>query len=132
LAESQYLSISASKSGPALKAVPKISKQLVAYLEGLLAVSPYANGFCYSRAKGVAEAAATEAFKILNLRTNEAYMHYLKRKLGEWYREAPRPVRRQPPVPDEDEPAQADDTEEAPDIEEAVGGGDGGGISLDK
>ena len=41
LAESQYVSIAASKSGPALRAVPKISKHLVAYMAGLDAVSPY-------------------------------------------------------------------------------------------
>ena len=34
LAESQYTSVQASKSGPALKAVQKISKNLVAYMEG--------------------------------------------------------------------------------------------------
>ena len=41
MAESQYVSIAASKSGQALKAVPKISKHLVAYVAGLDAVSPY-------------------------------------------------------------------------------------------
>jgi hypothetical protein len=34
-------SIQATKFGAALKAVPKLSKHLVAYTEGLLAVSPY-------------------------------------------------------------------------------------------
>ena len=130
LAESQYVSIPASKSGPALKAVPKISKPLVAYLEGLLAVSPFANGYFDSRAKGVAELAAAEGLKNLNELSNERYMQYLKRKLGEWYREAPRPARKQP-VLDEDEPeAEAGDTEEAPDTEEAHVG-DGGGFALD-
>ena len=66
LAESQYLSIAASKSGAALKAIPKISKHLVAYMEGLVAVSPYKDGPFDSRAKGVAEHAATEAFNNLN------------------------------------------------------------------
>ena len=57
-------------------------------------------------------------------------MQYLKRKLGEWYRKAPRPARTQP-VLDEDEPeAEAGDTEEAPDTEEAHVG-DGGGFALD-
>ena len=43
LAESQYLSIAASKSGHAIQLVlsPKISKYLVAYMAGLVAVSPY-------------------------------------------------------------------------------------------
>ena len=46
--------------------------------------------------QGVAEQAATEAFNNLNKLKNEPYMAYLKRKLGEWYREAPKPVRQQP------------------------------------
>ena len=79
---------------------------------------------------GVAEAAAAEGLKNLNELSNERYMQYLKRKLGEWYREAPRPARKQP-VLDEDEPeAEAGDTEEAPDTEEAHVG-DGGGFALD-
>jgi hypothetical protein len=41
-------------------------------------------------------------------------MAYLKRKLGEWYHEAPRPARKQPAV-DADEPAPA-----AGDQEEAI------------
>jgi hypothetical protein len=40
-----------------------------------------------SRAKGVAEHASAEAMKNLNKLKNEPYMAYLKRKLGEWYRE---------------------------------------------
>jgi hypothetical protein len=42
--ETQYPLVQATKSGAALKAVPKLSKHLVAYMEGLLAVSPYVNG----------------------------------------------------------------------------------------
>ena len=67
LAESQHLSISASKSGAALKAIPKISKQLVAYMAGLVAVSPYTNGPFDSRTKGVAEHAATEALCLFEI-----------------------------------------------------------------
>ena len=66
LAESQYVSIAASKSGPALKAVPKISKHLVAYMAGLGAVSPYMGGPFDPRVKGIAEQAATQAFNNLN------------------------------------------------------------------
>ena len=67
LAESQHLSISASKSGAALKAIPKISKHLVAYMAGLVAVSPYTNGPFDSRTKGVAEHAATEALCLFEI-----------------------------------------------------------------
>ena len=104
--ESQYPSVQATKSGAALKAVPKLSKHLVAYMEGLLAVSPYVNGPFDSRAKGVAEAVAAAALSDLNQLANEPYMAYLKRKLGEWYSEAPRPASKQPAV-DADEPAPA-------------------------
>jgi hypothetical protein len=55
LADSQYLFITASRSGSALLAVPKISKNLIAYMAGLVAVSPYGHGPFNSRAKGVAQ-----------------------------------------------------------------------------
>ena len=88
--ESQYPSVQATKSGAALKAVPKLSKHLVAYMEGLLRLavtrSPYVNGPFDSRAKGVAEAVAAAALSDLNQLANEPYMAYLKHKLGEWYR----------------------------------------------
>ena len=128
LAESQYLSIAASKSGAALKAIPKISKHLVAYMEGLVAVSPYQDGPFDSRAKGVAEHTSAEAFNLLNKLNNEPYMAYLKRKLGEWYREAPKPERKQP-VPDDKEELEPDGRPTGED-EEALeeGGGAGGDV----
>ena len=129
--ESQYPSVQATKSGAALKAVPKLSKHLVAYMEGLLAVSPYVNCPFDSRAKGVAEAVAAAALSDLNQLANEPYMAYLKRKLGGWYREAPRPARKQPAV-DADEPAPAaGDQEEATEADTPSGGGDGRGFVLD-
>ena len=73
MAESQYLSIAASKSGALKNAIPKISKHLVAYMAGLVAVSPYKNGPFDSRAKGVAEHAAAEAYNQLNKLKNEPY-----------------------------------------------------------
>jgi hypothetical protein len=132
--ENSVPSVQATKSGAALKAVPKLSKHLVAYMEGLLAVSPYVNGPFDSHAKGVAvlaEAVAAAALSDLNQLANELYMAYLKRKLGEWYREAPRPARKQPAV-DEDEPASAArDQEEATEADAPSGGGDGCGFVLD-
>jgi hypothetical protein len=57
-------------------------------------------------------------------------MAYLKRKLGEWYREAPRPARKQSAV-DADEPAPAaGDQEEATEADAPSGGGDGRGFVL--
>jgi hypothetical protein len=49
----------------------------------------------YSRAKGIPEAVAATALADLNKLTNEPFMAYLKRKLGEWYSDAPRPARKQ-------------------------------------
>jgi hypothetical protein len=101
--------VQATKSGAGLKAIQQLSKHLVAYMEGLLAVSSYVNGPFDSHAKGVAvltEAVAAAALSDLNQLANELYMAYLKRKLWEWYREAPRPARKQPAV-DADEPASA-------------------------
>jgi hypothetical protein len=134
LAESQYLSIAASRSGAALPAIPKISKHLVAYMEGLVAVSPYKDGTFDDRATGVAEHAYTQAFNNLNKIKNEPYMIYLKRKLGEWYREAPKPLRREPVADEEEEPgAGAAATGGGEEEQEAGGdaGGENGGFLLD-
>jgi hypothetical protein len=57
-------------------------------------------------------------------------MAYLKRKLGEWYSEPPRPASKQPAV-DADEPAPAaGDQEEATEADAPSGAGDGGGFVL--
>ena len=74
--ESQYPSVQATISGAALKAVPKLSKNLVAYM---LAVCPYVNCPFDSRAKGVAEAVASAALADLNKLANKIYMASLKR-----------------------------------------------------
>ncbi len=84
------------------------------------------------RAKGVAEAVAAAALSDLNKLANELYMAsgYLKRKLGEWCREAQRPARKQAVV-DADEPAPAaDDPEEETEAEATSGLGAGGGLVI--
>ena len=132
-------SVQATKSGAALKAVPKLSKHLVAYMEGLLAVSRYVNGPFDSHAKGVAvlaEAVAAAALSDLKHLANELYIDYLKHKLGEWYREPARGPKTRPqalePAVDADEPAPAaGDQEEATEADAPSGGGDGGGFVLD-
>ena len=68
----------------------------------------------------------------MNQLANELYMAYFKHKLGERYREAPRPARKQPAV-DADEPAPAagdQEEEEATEADAPSGGGDGGGFVL--
>ena len=100
-------------------------------MEGLVAVSPYKDGPFDSRAKGVAEHAATEAFNNLNKIKNEPYMDYLKRKLGEWYREAPQPARKEPVADDEEEPGARTAATGEDEEEKEEGGSDGGGFLLD-
>jgi hypothetical protein len=67
-------------------------------MEGLFAVSPYVNCPFNSSTKSVAEAFAAAALSDLNQLANEPYMAYLKRKLGKWNSEAPRPSSKQPAV----------------------------------
>ena len=81
---------------PALRAVPKISKNLVAYLAGLFVVTPYAAGSGDTRAAGLAEAHADVVVKYLKLVSDADYTAYLQRKLVEWYAAAPKSDRRAP------------------------------------
>jgi hypothetical protein len=94
-------------------------------------VSPYVNGSFDSHAKGVAEAVAGAALSDLNQLANESYMAYLMRKLGEWYREAPRLARKQPAVDEDEQAPAADDQEETAEADAPSGGGDGNGFVLD-
>ena len=101
LAESEFDAIAESPSGAALPACPKISKTFVAYLEGLVVVPPYNRGTADPRASGFAEEVAADAFDKLNAVKKSDYMAFLKRKLREWYRAAPKgpgpgPARREP------------------------------------
>ena len=66
--------------------VPKISKNLVAYLAGLIVVTQYAAG----SAAGLAEAHADVALKHLKLVSDTEYTSYLQPKLVEWYAAAPK------------------------------------------
>jgi hypothetical protein len=90
-------------------ALPKISKNLVAYMKGLVAVSPYNHDPFDSRAKGPehASAKALKWLKPLNKLKNEPNMAYFKHMLlvGPWYSEAPRPERKQSADDEEDLPA---------------------------
>jgi hypothetical protein len=85
---SQYPSVQATKSGAALKAVPKLSKPRAPHRVhgGPAGREPLRGRPFDSRAKGVAKAVAAAALSDLNQLANEPYMAYLKGKLGEWYR----------------------------------------------
>ena len=96
LASSVYLASSAALGGacPALSAMPKISRNLVAYLAGLIAglivVNPYISGTSDTRAAGLGEAHADVVLKVLMLETDAAYTDFLDRKLVEWYAASPK------------------------------------------
>jgi hypothetical protein len=58
-------------------------------------------------------------------------MYNLKRKLGEWYREPPRPAHKQPAVDADESAPTADDHEEATEADAPSGAGGGGLFVLD-
>ena len=60
-----------------------------------------------------------------------SYMDYLKRKLGEWYRKAPQPARKEPVAHDEEEPGARTAATGEDEDEKEEGGSDGGGFLLD-
>jgi len=110
LADAEYDAIPESASGDAQPSCPKISKTFVAYLEGLVVVAPYHRGTADPRASGYAEEVAADAFEKLDAIKRAPFKNYLKRKLGEWYRAAPkRPAtaRRAPDDDDDEPPAQS-------------------------
>ena len=90
LAEEEYAEIPESASGAKQPSCPKISKTFVAYLAGLVVVAPYHRGTADLRASGYAEEVAVDAFGKLNAVSKKDFMPYMKRKLGEWYRAAPK------------------------------------------
>ena len=77
---------------PALSAMPKISKNLVAYLAGLIVVTPYIGWTSNTSAAGLGEAHAEVVLKVLKFVTvtNAAYTDFLERKLVDWYAAARR------------------------------------------
>ena len=92
---------------PALPAVPKISKNLVAYIQVacMLVTASYAIGAGDRRANGLAEAQADAVLKHLNLVSNTDFTAFLKRKLLEWYAAAPMNDRRAAPGEEADKEA---------------------------
>ena len=78
---------------PALPAVPKISKNLVAYMAGLLVTAPY----CIETAIPAPQADANAFLKYPNLVSDAEFTAYLKRMLVEWYATAPKNDHRSPP-----------------------------------
>ena len=65
--------------------MPKISKNLVAYLVGLIVVTQYFGGTANPRAAGLGEAHADVVLQVLKLATDLNYTDFLERKLVEWY-----------------------------------------------
>ena len=91
LTNSVYDSIPAALGSvcSALPDVPKISKNLVDYIAGMLVTAPYAIGASDRRANALAEAHADTVLKYLNLVSDTDFTAFLKRKLEEWYAAAP-------------------------------------------
>jgi hypothetical protein len=87
---------------------------------------------CQGCRGGCCRGAAT-ALSDLNQLANDPYMAYVKRKLGKWYREAPRPARKhwQPAIDADETAPAANDQEEAAEADALSGGGDGSGFELD-
>ena len=85
--------------------MPKISKNLVAYIAGMLVTAPYAIGAGDTRVAGLAEAHADAVLKYLNLVSDTDFTAFLKRKLVEWYAAAPKNDRRAAPGEEADEEA---------------------------
>ena len=92
LASSVYPTSSAALVGtcPALSTVPKVSRNLVTYLAGLIVVTPYIGGTADTCAGGLGEAHADIVLQVLKLATDEAYIDFLKRKLVELDAAAPK------------------------------------------
>ena len=99
LASSMYPASPAALGGvcPALSAVPKISRNLVAYLAGLIVVTQYMGGTADPRANGIGEVHADVVHKTLKMVGDQAYYYdFLKRKLVDWYASAPATARQAP------------------------------------
>ena len=107
LADSVYDAIPAALGSvcPALPAVPKISKNLFAYMAGMLVTAPYAMVASDRRADGLAEAHANAVLKYLNLVPDIDFTAFLKLKLVEWYAAAPKKDSRAAPGGEADEEA---------------------------
>ena len=67
--------------------MPKISRNFVAYLSGLIVVTPNIGG----RAASLGEAHTDVVLKVLKLETDAAYTDFLDRELVEWYASAAAP-----------------------------------------
>jgi len=89
LAGSDWPAFAESDSGGAQEAVPVLSKPLVAYVEGLLASTPYRQATDV-RAAGLADAQFRTYNELFNTMENAKWKDYLTRKLCEWFQDCPR------------------------------------------
>ena len=78
--------------------MPKIFRNFVAFLSGLIVVTPTQNigRTSDTRAANLGEAHADVVLKVLKLETNADYTDFLDRKLVEWYAAAPKSDRHAP------------------------------------
>ena len=83
LAGSDWPAIPESDSGAAQEAVPRMSKTLVAYVEGLLSTTPYRHA-ADARAAGLAAAQFKTYHGLFNTIDNTKWKDYLMCKLCQW------------------------------------------------
>ena len=75
--------------------MPKISRYFIAYLSGLIVVTPNIGGTSDTRAASLGERTPT-SFSRSKSETDEAYTDFLDRNLVEWYAAAPKSDRHAP------------------------------------
>ena len=85
MARSTWSALPATSSGPAMPAIPTISKKMVAYLESFLGVAPFRKPAIDTRIDKL----YADAMKRLGYVTDDRYVAYLVRKLQAWYSRFP-------------------------------------------
>ena len=70
--------------------MPRISRNLVAYLACLIVVTLCISWTANTSARGLGKAHTDLDLKVLKLATDEAYIDFLQRKLVEWYADTPK------------------------------------------
>lgn len=110
--------IPASLTGPALNECPKISKTFIAYLESLLALTPYQSARD-TRADGLASANFEKSLEQLNKLEEKQFQQFLQRKMKKWLQDFPQMV-----------PAEDAEGVEVVDMAAFAAGGGGMGLAV--
>jgi len=84
-----YPAIEESPSGSALPAVSKFSKPFLAYLDAMLATTPFWGSSSDGRARGLPETHRDAFYKLSSSVTDKALKEYVVRKILSWHKAAP-------------------------------------------